>query len=182
MIPSSVTQEDLRRACSLQDALDDVMADLASRVAGGAYVERGALAMLGSRVVWSEVKAGIDRFRLFRGLLDAEDVQFFASNQRLAAKFRRARARIFLMEIRCLRAEIAHVFQSRRDRIADSGKWAAYLALLKETASAYAALGVLSFHGRLFYWNLPIRAGLASSGNLIRRYLSFESLALDSRS
>jgi hypothetical protein len=182
MLPQSVTQEDLRRARSLQDELDDVLVDLAERIAGGAYVERGALAMCGSRVVWSETKSGIDRFRRFGGLLDAEDVQFFATDAKLATKFRRARARIFLTELRCLRTEIAHVFRARRNRIADSGKWTSYLALLQQTVLAYAAVAVLSFHGRLFYWNLPIRAGLTRSGSVVHRYLSFESPALDFQS
>ena len=122
MLSESVTQEDLQQARVLQAALGDVMADLAARI-GGAYVERGALAMVGSRVFWTEIKIGIERFRLFIMLLDAGDAPLFGSNARLAAKFRRARAQIFLTEVRCLRAEIAHIFRSRLDRIADSGKW-----------------------------------------------------------
>jgi hypothetical protein len=181
MLPESVTQRDLQRARSLQDALDEVIAELAVRIAEGAYIESGALALLGSRVVWSEVKTRADRFRLFSRLLDKEEVQFFASNAGLAKRFRQARAQIFLAEVRDLRVEVARIFKARRDLIADSGKWTVYLHLVRQTASAYAALSVLSLNGRLFYWNMPFRAGFALSGNVLYRYLSFEFPALGSQ-
>jgi len=134
MLPESVTQRDLQRARSLQDALDEVIAELAVRIAEGAYIESGALALLGSRVVWSEVKTRADRFRLFSRVLDKEEVQFFASNASLAKRFRQARAQIFLAEVRDLRVEVAHIFRARRDLIADSGKWTVYLHLVRQTA------------------------------------------------
>jgi hypothetical protein len=181
MLPEGVTQQDLRRARSLQDALDELISELTVRVAEGAYVETGALALLGPRVVWSEVKTRADRFRLFSRLLDKDNVQFFEFHAGLAKKFRRARAQIFLAEVRALRVEIARIFRARRDFIVDSGKWTVYLHLVQQTASAYAALSVLSFNGRLFYWNMPFRAGFALSGSVLYRYLSFESPALGSQ-
>lgn len=180
MLPESVTQQDLRRARALQESLEDLMADLAVRIAAGAHIEPGELALLGTRIVRSEAKRESDRFELFRRLLDADDVRFFSTNARLAANFRRARAKIFLTEIRTLRTEVAQVYRSRRQRIAEAGKWASLGSLLRQTAFAYAALSVLSVHGRLFYWNLPLEAGLVRSGNVVYRYLSFESLALNS--
>lgn len=177
-----ISQDDLRRARELQDALDDAMANLAAKVAEGAFVEPGELAMLGSRVVWTEVKSGFDRFRLFRRLLDVKDVQFFGADARRSADFRKTRARIFLGEIRRLRGAITRTFRLRRDRIAAAGKWGAYWTLLHETAAAYTALAVLSIHGRLFCWRIPFRIGFDRSGTVVYRYVNFESLALDSRS
>lgn len=181
MPPEFISQEDLRRARELQDALDDEMARLAARVAEGALVEPGELAILGSRVVWREVKLGFDRFQLFRRLLDVKDVRFFGSDRQVAADFRRARARIFLEELGRLRGAIDHTFRRRRDRIANAGKWSAYGTLLRETAAAYAALAVLQMHARLFVWKVPFQIGLESSGKLVFRYVNAGSPALGSR-
>jgi len=176
-----ISQDELRRARELQDAFDDAMANLAAKVAEGSFVEPGELAMLGSRVVWTEVKSGFDRFRLFHRLLDVKDLQFFGADARRAAEFRKTRARIFLGEVRRLRAAIAEMYRLRRDRVAAAGKWAAYWTLLHETTAAYAALAVLSIHGRLFLWRIPLRTGFDRSGTVVYRYVNFEPLALDSR-
>lgn len=151
-----VSQRELRLLKRRLRLCHRIAGEIEQRIAAGAYVEPGSLAVEHARVISRESKTKLDQLRIMARLFDDGDFKVVAGDRGIARKFRRDRALVFRLYLRSVQSGVWDSYRLRMDHIRAEATWSRdYPRLLKDTASACFSLLKLRLARVLFLLGVP---------------------------